>query len=110
MTNAEKALLIVKDIEANHLPQIKEGFERGYIDQNQILVIYGHAVRARVLMEADGKKISICPQCFSKTIQPRSSVEYCEQCGRPCFEWFFYFVHSSTEYCEQCGWPEKTRA
>ena len=88
MTNTEKALLIIKDIEANDLPQIKEGFERGYIDQNQILVIYGHAVRARVLMEADGKKISICPQCFSKTIQPRSSVEY----------------------CEQCGWPEKARA
>ena len=83
MTNAEKALLIVKDIAANHLPRIKEGLERGYIDQNQILVIYDHAVRARVLMEADGQKISICPQCFSKTIQPRSSAEYCEQCGWP---------------------------
>jgi uncharacterized protein with PIN domain len=110
MTNTEKALLIIKDIEANHLPQIKEGLERGYIDQNQIRVIHYHAVRARDLMEADGQKISICPQCLSKTIQHRSSAEYCEQCGRPCFEWFFYFVHSSTEYCEQCGWPEKTRA
>lgn len=35
----------------NHLPRIKEGLEAGYVDENQILVMYDHAVRARILKE-----------------------------------------------------------
>lgn len=51
MTNKDKAQLIITDILTNHLPRIKEGLEQGYVDENQILVIYDHAVRARVLKE-----------------------------------------------------------
>lgn len=51
MNRQERAEAIVKDILVNHLPRIKEGLEKGYIDENQILVIYDHAVRARILTE-----------------------------------------------------------
>lgn len=44
---------IIKDILLNHLPRVKEGLEKGYVDENQILVIYDHAVRARILSEHD---------------------------------------------------------
>lgn len=47
----ERAQAIIKDILVNHLPRVKEGLEKGYIDENQILVIYDHAVRARILTE-----------------------------------------------------------
>lgn len=82
MTNKEKAAFIIKDVLVNHLPRIKEAFESGYVEENQILVVYDHAVRARVFQEAEGK-IATCPQCFSRTVQPRDSAEYCEQCGWP---------------------------
>lgn len=49
--NKEKAKFILQDILYNHLPRVKEGLEKGYIDENQILVIYDHAVRARILNE-----------------------------------------------------------
>jgi hypothetical protein len=42
---------IIKDILHNHLPRIAEGLKKGYIDENQILVVYDHAVRARILIE-----------------------------------------------------------
>lgn len=44
---------IIKDILDNHLPRIIEGLKAGYVDENQILVVYDHAVRARVLKEHD---------------------------------------------------------
>lgn len=47
----ERADAIIKDILMNHLPRIKEGLEAGYVDENQILVMYDHAVRARILKE-----------------------------------------------------------
>lgn len=47
----ERAASIIKDILVNHLPRVKEGLEKGYVDENQILVIYDHAVRARILTE-----------------------------------------------------------
>lgn len=47
----DRADAIIKDILVNHLPSVQEGLQKGYIDENQILVIYDHAVRARVLME-----------------------------------------------------------
>jgi hypothetical protein len=46
-----RAQSIIKDILVNHLPRVVEGLEKGYVDENQILVIYDHAVRARVLTE-----------------------------------------------------------
>lgn len=55
MTNKDKAGFIIKDILNNHLPRVKEGLEKGYVDENQILVIYDHAVRARVLQETNEK-------------------------------------------------------
>ena len=54
MTNKEKAAIIIKDILTFHLPRVKEGLEKGYVDENQILVIYDHAVRARILGEQEG--------------------------------------------------------
>jgi hypothetical protein len=51
MTNKERADFIIKDILTNHLPRVKEGLEKGYIDENQILAMYDHAVRARILTE-----------------------------------------------------------
>ncbi|MEO0793508.1 MAG: hypothetical protein AAFX93_00010 [Verrucomicrobiota bacterium] len=35
----------------NHIPRVIDGLKRGYVDENQILVIYDHAVRARILTE-----------------------------------------------------------
>jgi len=46
-----RAAAIIKDILVNHLPRVREGLEKGYVDENQILVIYDHAVRARILTE-----------------------------------------------------------
>jgi len=46
-----RANSIVKDILMNHLPRVREGLEKGYVDENQILVIYDHAVRSRILTE-----------------------------------------------------------
>lgn len=51
MSAKERAAFIIKDILTNHLPRIQEGLEKGYVDENQILVIYDHAVRARILQE-----------------------------------------------------------
>ncbi len=47
----ERAEAIIKDILVNHLPRIEEGLRAGYVDENQILVMYDHAVRARILRE-----------------------------------------------------------
>jgi hypothetical protein len=51
MTANERADAIIKDILVNHLPRVREGLEKGYVDENQILVMYDHAVRARILKE-----------------------------------------------------------
>jgi hypothetical protein len=51
ITNKERADAIIKDILVNHLPRVEEGLRAGYIDENQILVIFDHAVRARILKE-----------------------------------------------------------
>lgn len=51
VSNKERAEMIVRDMLVNHLPRIKEGLEKGYVDENQILVMYDHAVRARILIE-----------------------------------------------------------
>jgi hypothetical protein len=53
MSNKERAASIIKDILVNHLPRVQEGLEKGYVDENQILVMYDHAVRARILTEQD---------------------------------------------------------
>jgi hypothetical protein len=50
-TAKERADAIIQDIRVNHLPRVQEGLEKGYVDENQILVIYDHAVRARILQE-----------------------------------------------------------
>lgn len=50
----ERADAIIKDMLVNHLPRIVEGLNAGYVDENQILVLYDHAVRARVLKEHVG--------------------------------------------------------
>lgn len=52
----DRADTIIKDILINHLPRIIDGLERGYVDENQILVIYDHAVRARILREQSEEK------------------------------------------------------
>lgn len=44
-----QAQAIVNDILVNHLPRIREGLEKGYIDENQVLIVYDHCVRARIL-------------------------------------------------------------
>lgn len=54
MNNQERAAFIIKDLLTNHLPRVQEGLEKGYVDENQILVMYDHAVRARILREQDG--------------------------------------------------------
>jgi hypothetical protein len=46
MTQSE---FLIKDIKDNHWPRVAEGLDKGYIDENQILVIFDHAVRARIL-------------------------------------------------------------
>jgi hypothetical protein len=51
LSNTERADVIIKDLLVNHLPRVKEGLEKGYVDENQILVMYDHAVRARILKE-----------------------------------------------------------
>jgi hypothetical protein len=51
MKAKHRAKFIIKDILTNHWPRVKDGLEKGYIDENQILVIYDHAVRARLLQE-----------------------------------------------------------
>lgn len=55
MTANERADAIIQDILTNHLPRIKEGLEKGYVDENQILIMFDHAVRARVLKEHTGR-------------------------------------------------------
>lgn len=46
-----RAEAIIQDLLTNHLPRIEEGLRKGYVDENQILVMYDHAVRARILQE-----------------------------------------------------------
>lgn len=41
----------MQDILVNHLPRVKEGLEAGYCDENQVLVIYDHLVRVRIIQE-----------------------------------------------------------
>ena len=42
---------LIQDLRINHLPRVAEGLQKGYVDENQILVMYDHAVRIRVLQE-----------------------------------------------------------
>lgn len=51
MNAEDRARHIISDLLVNHLPRVQEGFEKGYVDENQILVMYDHAVRARILTE-----------------------------------------------------------
>jgi hypothetical protein len=51
MEVSERADAIIKDILDNHLPRIREGLEKGYPDENQVLVVYDHMVRVRVMRE-----------------------------------------------------------
>jgi hypothetical protein len=51
MNANERADAIIQDILTNHLPRVVEGLKAGYVDENQVLVIYDHAVRARILKE-----------------------------------------------------------
>lgn len=51
-----RADAIIKDMLVNHLPRIVEGLNAGYVDENQILVLYDHAVRARILKEHAGER------------------------------------------------------
>lgn len=51
MSAQERADAIIQDMRVNHLPRIQEGLAKGYVDENQILVLYDHAVRARILTE-----------------------------------------------------------
>ena len=53
LSNTERAEIIIKDLLVNHLPRVCEGLEKGYVDENQILIIYDHAVRARILKETN---------------------------------------------------------
>lgn len=53
MNSKERANSIMQDILVNHLPRVQAGFEQDYVDENQILVIYDHAVRARILIEQE---------------------------------------------------------
>jgi hypothetical protein len=70
---------IIADVLANHLPRVKEGFEKGYPDENQILVIYDHAVRARLMAEqpssdAEAFKAKVC--CTEHTHESVSRLYY----------------------------------
>ncbi len=47
----KRADAIIKDILTNHLPRITEGLKKGYIDENQALIVFDHLVRARQLKE-----------------------------------------------------------
>lgn len=52
----ERSELLLKDLLLNHLPRIREGLEKGYVDENQILIMFDHAVRIRILQEvSDGE-------------------------------------------------------
>lgn len=51
MNTKDRASHIISDLLVNHLPRVQEGLEKGYVDENQILVMYDHAVRARILTE-----------------------------------------------------------
>ena len=51
MSSRARADAIIQDILVNHLPRIEDGLQKGYVDEKQILVIYDHAVRARILLE-----------------------------------------------------------
>lgn len=57
-TPRERARSIVADLLVNHLPRIEEGLRKGYVDENQILVMYDHAVRARILEEHEKPVLS----------------------------------------------------
>lgn len=37
----QRAETIIRDILENHLPRVIEGLQKGYVDENQILVVYG---------------------------------------------------------------------
>lgn len=67
---------IIKDILENHLPRIIEGLKAGYVDENQILVVYDHAVRARVLKEHD--------QQVSEMLQLIAEVAALDAGEQPC--------------------------
>lgn len=67
MTARERAAAIIRDILINHLPRVQEGLEKGYVDENQILVIYDHAVRARILTEHEKE----CDQEPNREREPR---------------------------------------
>lgn len=54
ITSRERAENIIKDLLVNHLPRMEEGLKKSYVDENQILVMYDHAVRARILTEQGG--------------------------------------------------------
>lgn len=47
----ERSESIIKDILVNHAPRVTDGMRMGYVDENQILVMYDHAVRSRILRE-----------------------------------------------------------
>lgn len=47
----KKADAIIQDILNNHLPRISEGLKKGYVDENQALIVFDHLVRARSLKE-----------------------------------------------------------
>ena len=51
-----RADAIIQDVLINHLPRVKEGLEKGYADENQVLIIYDHLVRVRLLKELAKKE------------------------------------------------------
>lgn len=57
MSMNERAEAIIRDIQDNHLPRVIEGLRAGYVDENQILVIYDHLVRVRMLKEATSAEV-----------------------------------------------------
>lgn len=67
MNALERAQAIIRDLQVNHLPRVTEGLEKGYVDENQILVIYDHAVRARILQEQHATVDAINEE-FSKRV------------------------------------------
>lgn len=76
MSPHERAEAIRQDILVNHLPRVKEGLEKGYVDENQILVIFDHAVRARMLQEMSQEQsitdlINICQKTNSDSVNKK---------------------------------------
>lgn len=69
-SGSARASAIVKDILDNHLPRVIEGLKVGYVDENQILVMYDHAVRARVMNEQS-----------AVFVPPSGSLFQCPKCG-----------------------------